>query len=222
MKLSTILDQIDMGSIALPEFQRGYVWSRDQVRKLMRSLYRGYPVGSLLMWETRTRSPEARGDYALAAGTVKRRAKTNDPESQMPDLFPACIGLADSRPGRAVVSEGADAADGCGCVTARIGRQGHRQRGVRRIIKGRRIKSPQPFTIPVLSLRIDSCQHCPVGCDQRPRLVIPCGNGMVDHIKAKDCTLILIGIHTPFRPSADQFDPRFGYGRCAGGRGCWG
>lgn len=71
MKLSTILDQIDLGSIALPEFQRGYVWSRDQVRKLMRSLYRGYPVGSLLMWETRTESAEARGDYALATGTVK-------------------------------------------------------------------------------------------------------------------------------------------------------
>jgi len=28
MKVSTILDQIDMGSMALPEFQRGYVWNR--------------------------------------------------------------------------------------------------------------------------------------------------------------------------------------------------
>jgi hypothetical protein len=71
MKLNTILDQIDMGSIALPEFQRGYVWSRDQVRKLMRSLYLGYPVGSLLMWETRTESASARGDGQLATGTVK-------------------------------------------------------------------------------------------------------------------------------------------------------
>lgn len=71
MKLSTILDQIDMGSIALPEFQRGYVWNRDQVRKLMRSLYRGYPVGSLMVWETRTESASARGDGQLATGTVK-------------------------------------------------------------------------------------------------------------------------------------------------------
>jgi uncharacterized protein with ParB-like and HNH nuclease domain len=37
-KLSTILDQIDAGSMLLPEFQRGYVWYRDQVRGLMRSL----------------------------------------------------------------------------------------------------------------------------------------------------------------------------------------
>ncbi|MGI6605094.1 MAG: GmrSD restriction endonuclease domain-containing protein [bacterium] len=43
MKIATILDLIDLGSMALPEFQRGYVWSRDQVRSLMQSLYRRYP-----------------------------------------------------------------------------------------------------------------------------------------------------------------------------------
>ncbi len=32
MKISQVLDQIDSGDIALPEFQRGYVWNRDQVR----------------------------------------------------------------------------------------------------------------------------------------------------------------------------------------------
>ena len=53
MKIRTILDQIDLGSMALPEFQRGYVWNRDQVRGLMHSLSRKHPVGSLLVWETR-------------------------------------------------------------------------------------------------------------------------------------------------------------------------
>lgn len=71
MKLNTILDQIDMGSVALPKFQRGYVWRRRQVRKLMRSLYLGYPVGSLLMWETQTEKAEAKGDGQLASGTVR-------------------------------------------------------------------------------------------------------------------------------------------------------
>ena len=42
-KLAAILDQIDSGSVLLPEFQRGYVWNRDQVRGLMRSLYLGLP-----------------------------------------------------------------------------------------------------------------------------------------------------------------------------------
>lgn len=71
MKLNTILDQIDMGSVALPKFQRGYVWRRRQVRKLMRSLYLGYPVGSLLMWETQTEKAEAKGAAPLASGTVR-------------------------------------------------------------------------------------------------------------------------------------------------------
>ncbi|MDT5060053.1 MAG: hypothetical protein QOH63_512 [Acidobacteriota bacterium] len=71
MKIRTILDQIDLGSMALPEFQRGYVWNRDQVRGLMHSLYRKHPVGSLLVWVTQTENANARGDAPLAPGSVK-------------------------------------------------------------------------------------------------------------------------------------------------------
>jgi uncharacterized protein with ParB-like and HNH nuclease domain len=49
VKAETILSQIDPGSMALPEFQRGYVWTRGQVRGLMDALYRKHPVGSLLV-----------------------------------------------------------------------------------------------------------------------------------------------------------------------------
>ena len=49
MKISTILDHIDSGHMALPEFQRGYVWNSDQVRKLLTSLYLRRPVGGLLV-----------------------------------------------------------------------------------------------------------------------------------------------------------------------------
>ncbi len=71
MKISTILDNIDIGAMALPEFQRGYVWNRDQVRNLMDSLYRRHPVGSLLVWVTESKGAETRGDGALAPGVVK-------------------------------------------------------------------------------------------------------------------------------------------------------
>ena len=71
MKISTILDQIDAGAIALPVFQRGYVWNRDQVRGLMGSLYNRHPVGSLLTWITNTENAEARGDAPLQPGYVK-------------------------------------------------------------------------------------------------------------------------------------------------------
>lgn len=70
MQISTILDQIDLGAMALPEFQRGYVWNRDQVRELMTSLYRRYPVGGLLIWKTRTEIANARGNGSLQPGYV--------------------------------------------------------------------------------------------------------------------------------------------------------
>src|SRR5947208_16845978 len=70
MKISTVLDKIDEGAMALPEFQRGYVWNRTQVRGLLHSLYRRYPVGGLLTWLTKTETADARGDGALQPGYV--------------------------------------------------------------------------------------------------------------------------------------------------------
>ena len=71
MKISTVLDHVDSGHMALPEFQRGYVWNRDQVRGLFDSLYRRHPVGGLLVWATESNTAAHRGDGALAAGVVK-------------------------------------------------------------------------------------------------------------------------------------------------------
>ncbi len=71
MKISTILDHIDNGHMALPEFQRGYVWSRKQVRELFDSLYRRHPVGGLLVWATQSNEATHRGEGQLAAGVVK-------------------------------------------------------------------------------------------------------------------------------------------------------
>jgi hypothetical protein len=67
-KLSGLLDQIDSETMLLPEFQRGYVWNRDQVRGLMRSLYLGYPVGGLLVWETETEGASVRGGGLTGTG----------------------------------------------------------------------------------------------------------------------------------------------------------
>lgn len=71
VKISTILDQIDGGFIALPEFQRGYVWSRDQVRGLFESLYHRHPVGGLLVWATDAKTAAHRGDRPIRGGLVK-------------------------------------------------------------------------------------------------------------------------------------------------------
>ncbi len=62
-----LLDQIEKEEILLPEFQRGYVWTGDQVRGLMQSLYRKHPSGHLLVWST-YRSSVARAGNASTAG----------------------------------------------------------------------------------------------------------------------------------------------------------
>ncbi len=71
MEINTILNQIDLGAMALPEFQRGYVWNRNQVREFMGSLYRRHPVGGLLVWVTKTEQANARGNQSLAVGNVE-------------------------------------------------------------------------------------------------------------------------------------------------------
>lgn len=51
-KINEILSDIRTRDLVLPEFQREYVWTRDQAKQLMVSLVKGYPVGGLLIWKT--------------------------------------------------------------------------------------------------------------------------------------------------------------------------
>lgn len=47
-----LIEDIKHGNIALPDIQRPFVWSSAKVRDLFDSMYRGYPVGTLMFWET--------------------------------------------------------------------------------------------------------------------------------------------------------------------------
>ncbi len=47
-----LVDKVQRGELALPEMQRRYVWPATRVRDLLDSLYRGYPSGTILVWET--------------------------------------------------------------------------------------------------------------------------------------------------------------------------
>ncbi len=41
------------GDVLLPKFQREFVWGRSQVLNLLDSVYRNYPIGSVLLWQSR-------------------------------------------------------------------------------------------------------------------------------------------------------------------------
>jgi hypothetical protein len=51
------IDDATLGNLNVPEFQRRYVWRPSKVADLVDSLWRGYPVGTLLLWDSAYDSP---------------------------------------------------------------------------------------------------------------------------------------------------------------------
>jgi len=52
LKVHEIVKQAVSKNVDIPEFQREFVWDPEQVKKLAESLYRNYPVGSFLLWDS--------------------------------------------------------------------------------------------------------------------------------------------------------------------------
>jgi hypothetical protein len=65
--IQELIAQVRTGEIVLPEFQRGYVWNRNQVRKFVSALYRRHPTGHLLIWKT-VKPSGIRGGMASTEG----------------------------------------------------------------------------------------------------------------------------------------------------------
>lgn len=63
-KVHELVGMIERGELRLPEMQRQYVWRSTRVRDLLDSLYRGYPSGTILLWETDETVPEQ--DFAVS------------------------------------------------------------------------------------------------------------------------------------------------------------
>jgi len=49
--VETLLSWVKSGEIAIPEIQRPFVWRSTKVRYLLDSLYKGYPIGYLIIWK---------------------------------------------------------------------------------------------------------------------------------------------------------------------------
>ena len=50
-QISNILSLIKSGEIAIPEIQRPFVWETTKIRDLIDSLYKGYPIGYIIVWQ---------------------------------------------------------------------------------------------------------------------------------------------------------------------------
>ncbi|UPS91400.1 DUF262 domain-containing protein [Bizionia sp. M204] len=49
--LQKVFNQLENGNMKIPRFQRGYVWERSKIVKLLNSIQSQYPIGSFFIWE---------------------------------------------------------------------------------------------------------------------------------------------------------------------------
>lgn len=49
--LQKVFNQLENGNMKIPRFQRGYVWERSKIVKLLNSIQNQYPIGSFFIWE---------------------------------------------------------------------------------------------------------------------------------------------------------------------------
>jgi hypothetical protein len=68
-----LLGSMDSGELVLPEIQREFVWSKKSVMLLFDSLYRGLPIGHMLVWRTRQRIRTKK-----FANSIKTKTKFQD------------------------------------------------------------------------------------------------------------------------------------------------
>jgi hypothetical protein len=86
MSVEELVAKIQRGELVLPEIQRRYVWRATRVRDLLDSLYRGYPSGSILLWETDHSVPTQSMGVAQEAGAIQRKLLLLDGQQRLTSL----------------------------------------------------------------------------------------------------------------------------------------
>jgi hypothetical protein len=81
-----LVGMIERGELRLPEMQRRYVWRSTRVRDLLDSLYRGYPSGAILLWETDEDVPLQEFAVTQAANPYKSTRLLLDGQQRLTSL----------------------------------------------------------------------------------------------------------------------------------------
>jgi hypothetical protein len=71
ISINQLITKIEDGEYVLPDFQRGFVWNRTKVKKLISSLFKNYPTGTLLIWSTK-QNVKLRGDKVSNDGVYTK------------------------------------------------------------------------------------------------------------------------------------------------------
>jgi len=76
-RIEELVSGVKTGDIKLPKFQRPFVWKRKEVMKLLDSIYKGYPIGSILLWYTSEKLASERAIAELEISSDKEFYPTN-------------------------------------------------------------------------------------------------------------------------------------------------
>jgi hypothetical protein len=49
--IQTVVDELNSGKYFLPSFQRQYVWDEDDIKDLIDSIIKNYPIGTIILWK---------------------------------------------------------------------------------------------------------------------------------------------------------------------------
>ncbi|MEV8156949.1 GmrSD restriction endonuclease domain-containing protein [Kocuria salsicia] len=89
-QVDQLISGVQHGSISLPDLQRPFVWPATKVRDLFDSMYRGYPVGTLMFWEV----AEENSTRAISGNsTMTATHQIVDGQQRLTSLYAAMKGL---------------------------------------------------------------------------------------------------------------------------------
>lgn len=77
LRLEELALLVKSGEIKLPSFQRPFVWKRADMLKLLDSIYKGYPIGSILLWNSSQRLKSERDIAGLRVNEEQPFYPTN-------------------------------------------------------------------------------------------------------------------------------------------------
>ncbi|MBI4865064.1 MAG: DUF262 domain-containing protein [Candidatus Riflebacteria bacterium] len=71
--MKELIQKVHAGAVRIPQFQRPLRWNVEDVRRLFDSIWRGYPVGSLLFWKRQAQTADVR----VGGATIQAPATTD-------------------------------------------------------------------------------------------------------------------------------------------------
>lgn len=94
ISFADLISGVEKCRIQIPAFQRSFVWKPQDIRYLLDSIYRGYPIGSFIFWRTTRKLPKSRkvGNFEFACEDAREGTEVSyvlDGQQRITSLFAA-------------------------------------------------------------------------------------------------------------------------------------